>query len=139
VSAKLEASLSAFAFSNAGTTAGLTGLTGAPGELAAKGFVLTMILASASPTPTPVEGAKFAPPTSADGKFVILYPKADFSGVGTSTSAKGLVLIFPIGATASAPVTPWSVTPPSGSTATWPTQVVGVQANGAVVLLDVSN
>lgn len=138
ISAAFEAGLAQFVAGARAATSG-DGITGAPGTLAMRGFVLAMILANDTPKPTPVAGATFAPMLDANAsKYVVLYPNADFTGVGTSTSATGLVLIYPIG-TGLAPVGAWLVTPPAGSTTTWPAQVVGAQANGAVVLLDVSN
>jgi len=139
VSTKFEALLSKFA---ATVTTGANGVTDTAGSLSSRGFVLALILANGTPKPTPVVGATFGPKpaANADKSFTVLYPNADFTGVGTSTSASGLVLIFPNSPPpAAAPVAPWVVTPPSTSTATWPEQIVGVQANGAVVLLDVSN
>jgi len=138
VSAAFEAGLAQFVAGARAATNG-DGITGAPGSLATRGFVLAMILANDTPKPTPVAGATIAPMIAANAsKYVVLYPNADFTGVGAATSATGLVLIYPSG-TGLAPVGAWLVTPPAGSTATWPAQVVGAQANGAVVLLDVSN
>jgi len=138
VSAAFEAGLAQFVAGARAATNG-DGITGAPGTLATRGFVLAMILANDTPKPTPVAGATIAPMIAANAsKYVVLYPNADFTGVGTSTSASGLVVIYPI-STGLAPVGAWLVTPPAGSTATWPAQIVGAQANGAVVLLDVSN
>jgi hypothetical protein len=138
VSAAFEGKLAQFVSAAGGTT---NGVTGAAGSLASRGFILTMILANADPRPTPVEGATFGPkdPT-VSSKYAVIYPNADFSGVGAATSATGLVLVYPVaGPPATPPVGYWVVTPPAGNTTTWPEQVVGAQANGAVVLLDVSN
>lgn len=138
VSAAFEEKLAQFASAAGGAA---NGVTGAAGSLASRGFIITMILANADPQPTPVAGATFGPkdaPTAS--KYAVIYPNADFSGVGAATSATGLVLIYPVaGPPSTPPVGYWVVTPPTGSATTWPEQVVGAQANGAVVLLDVSN
>ena len=122
VSRALEAKLGAFLGPALGTTF-------APGDLEARGFLIGHVVGKVSLGAMPVAGAKVA----ATGPFDYVYPNADFSGVGTTTSANGLFLMVP--KEAKAVVASWDVVPPAGDTRTWETHLAGANPNNAFVII----
>lgn len=109
------------------------------GSLTQRGFMVATVLPKASQGVTPVAGAMLVP---ADATRVnVIYPNADFTGVGTSTSANGTVLVVPKagGANANSVVTTWSITAPSGDTRVWPTLTAGTTPGTAFIILFQAN
>jgi hypothetical protein len=128
VSRKLEAALGLFAGK-------VLGITLAPGDLEARGFLIGHVVdkLSSAPMPAGVAGAKVA----AMGAFDVIYPNADFSGAGTTTAATGIFLMVP--KTAAAVVTMWDVVPPMGDTRTWEKHIAGSNPNNAFVIIMPAN
>jgi hypothetical protein len=127
VSYKLEAKLGAFLGPALNTTFN-------PGDLAARGFLIghvTGTLPTDGSMPAPVAGATVTTPTTSG--FDVVYPNADFSGKGTSTSSSGIFLMVP--RTAGAVVTSWQVVPPMGDTRTWPPYLAGSNPNNAFIII----
>jgi hypothetical protein len=128
VSRKLEAVLGKF-------VAKALNITLAAGDLEARGFLIGHVVdkLSSAPTPAGVAGAKVA----AMGPFDVIYPNADFSGTGTTTSASGIFLMVP---RAAAPVVAmWDVVPPMGDTRVWEMHIAGSNPNNAFVIIMPAN
>jgi hypothetical protein len=109
------------------------------GSLTQRGFMVGTVVSKLSQGAMAVPGATVVP---ADATRVnVIYPNADFTGVGTSTSANGTVLVVPkAGGTNATPVvTSWSVTAPSGDTRVWPTLTAGSTPGTAFVILFAAN
>ena len=114
--------------------------TVAPGVLETRGFMLASIVGKLSEGAMPVAGATI---TTNDTRTNIIYPNADFSGVGTSTAVHGTVLVVPkapgdSGMTSSI-VASWHITPPSGDARAWPDLTAGTSPGAAFVLLFAAN
>jgi hypothetical protein len=124
VSRKLEAKLSAFVGTALGQTFGA-------GDLETRGFLIGHVVGKLSegPMPAGVAGAKVA----ATGAFTIIYPNADFTSTGTTTSASGIFIMVPN--KAEAVVTSWDVVPPAGDTRKWDMHLAGSNPGNAFVII----
>jgi len=133
VSTATEAKLAMFA---AGVLT--TDTTLMPGALTARGFMIGTVVSKLSEGAKPIAGATV---TTGDTRVNIIYPNADFSGVGQSTAAPhGSFLVVPKPvATQTAIVATWTVTPPSGDTRTWPMLTAGSTPGTAFVILFAAN
>jgi hypothetical protein len=130
VSYKLEAKLGTFLGPALKTTFN-------PGDLAARGFLIghiTGTLPTDGSMPAPVAGAT----VTATGPFDVVYPNADFSGVGTATSSSGIFLMVPHLTQAGQPqsvVASWQVVPPANDTRSWPAYLAGSNPNNAFIII----
>jgi hypothetical protein len=102
------------------------------GDLETRGFMLGTVINKVSEGGMPVMGAMV---TTTDTRATILYPNADFSGVGTSTAAHGTILVVPKLAAPGSIVATWKVMPPSGDAHTWADSTAGTSPGTAFVLL----
>jgi hypothetical protein len=108
-----------------------------PGTLTSRGFMIGSVVSKLSQGATPVAGAMV---TTTDTRVNIIYPNADFSGVGTSTSATGTILVVPKPvAQPTSIVATWTVTAPSGDTRVWPSLTAGSTPGTAFVILFAAN
>ena len=131
VSVATEGALATFA------AGALSDTTLVPGQLTARGFMIGTVVSKLSQGPLPVAGATV---TTTDARVNIIYPTADFSGVGTSTSANGSFLVVPKPtANPTAIVATWTVTAPSGDTRVWPALTAGSTPGTAFVILFAAN
>jgi hypothetical protein len=133
VSTMSEAKLAAFA------AVVLADTTILPGSLTGRGFMIASILGKQSAGAMPVAGATLTPADAS--KVNVIYPSADFTSAGTSTSATGTVLVVPKASVANATpvVTQWTVTAPTGDTRTWPVLTAGSTPGTAFVILFAAN
>ena len=124
VSRALEVKLGALVGAALGKTFG-------PGALEAQGFLIGHVVAqlSTGPTPAGVAGAKVVP----TGMFDVVYPTADFSGAGTTTSTSGIFIAVP--KTADAMVATWDVVKPAGDPRSWAPHLAGSNPNNAFVII----
>ncbi len=135
VSRKLEAALGVFLGQALGTTF-------APGDLETRGFLIGHVLDKLSTATTPAGPAGVAGATvMAQGMFDVVYPKADFSGVGTSTSSNGIFLMVPklVNGAAVSVVANWTVVPPTGDARTWEAHLAGTNPGNAFVIIMPAN
>jgi hypothetical protein len=108
-----------------------------PGTLTTRGFMIGSVVSKLSQGATPVAGAMV---TTTDTRVNIIYPNADFSGVGTSTSATGTILVVPKPVTQpTSIVATWTVTAPSGDMRVWPSLTAGSTPGTAFVILFAAN
>ncbi len=110
------------------------------GTLETRGFMIGTVVGKVSAGAAPVAGAVITTSAANLARASIVYPNADFTGVGTSTAAHGTFLVVP------KPVTPqtsivgtWSVTPPTGDTNTWTPLTAGTTPGTAFVILFAAN
>ncbi|HEY7115052.1 MAG TPA: hypothetical protein VH475_00610 [Tepidisphaeraceae bacterium] len=107
-------------------------------ELEARGYMIGHVVGKVAQGAPPIAGATVAPGGTA--QIDVIYPNADFSGVGNSTAPHGIFLAIPrVMGTPQSVVTSWTITPPAGETRTWPMYTAGTNPNNAFVILMVAN
>ena len=125
VSRKLEAALGVFAGK-------ALGVTFAPGDLEARGFLIGHVVGQLKPDGSQPDGVAGAT-VAAMGPFTVIYPTADFTAVGTTTSTSGIFLMVPN--EAKAVVATWDVVPPMGDARVWSPHLAGANPNNAFVII----
>jgi hypothetical protein len=99
----------------------------ASAELLARGVVFGLVYDEAG---RPITGATVAPAGRSD--ITIVYPNGMFTGTASSTTTQGAFLAVPAAAPSSPEELTFTVTPPSGSTLTWPTTQPALLAPGVL-------
>jgi hypothetical protein len=124
VSRKLEAVIGKFVGTALMKTFG-------PGDLETRGFLIGHVVdkLSTGPVPAGVAGATVV----GTGSFDVVYPTADFSATGTTTSTNGIFIAVP--QTPGAMVAMWDVLPPTGDTRRWARFLAGANPNSAFVAI----
>jgi hypothetical protein len=126
VSRKLEAALGMFVNKALGTAFG-------PGDLEARGFLIGHVVGPLPPDGSIPAGVAGATVTSTATTVDVIYPAADFTSAGTTTSSTGIFLMVP--KTAAPVVSTWNVVPPTGDARTWSPHLAGSNPSNAFIII----